>query len=403
MTRLLRPLVAKNTWRRWSYLILGGALMIPYSIEAVFVTSATGTAHWLWQVLVFAVTFVGPMFVTGLVPAVRVIEGTAARELLDAPEVIGQGKSWPDRLRVASWYTAHLLVGGVVGLFSVLVPAGLVWSVIFPFIENDSRSGLARLGTLDALVPVLGLLGLVTFVYAIAGLGVLVVRLAPWALGPSKADLLLEAEKRADTLAERNRLARELHDSVGHALSIVTVQAGAAARVLETDPAFARQALNAITDSARTALEDLDHVLGLLRDEAQGKTPQRTLSDLDDLLLKTGLSVNAKVSADLDRVPAAVSREAYRIVQEGLTNVLRHAGEVPVTLVLEVSQGRLDLDMSNPLSHAAAGREGGGRGLQGIRERVVVLRGEMSAQARGADWHVRVSIPITAGSDRGTA
>jgi signal transduction histidine kinase len=402
MTRLLRPLIAQTTWRRWSYLILGGALMIPYGIESMFVTAAaTDNRHWILQAVVFSLTFLGPMLLTGLVPAVRIIEGTAARELLDAPKVIGQGRSWPDRARVACWYTAHLLVGGVVGLFSVAVPALAVTAVVFPFLENKPRSGWPA--TLAMVAPVGGLLGLVIFIYSIAALGILVVRLAPWALGPSKADLLLEAEKRADTLAERNRLARELHDSVGHALSIVTLQAGAAARVLETDPAFARQALNAITDSARTALEDLDHVLGLLRDEAQGKTPQRTLKDLDDLLTNTGLSVHAKISDELDRIPSAVSREAYRIVQEGLTNVLRHAGEVPVTLTLEIFGDRLDLEMSNPLSHSPSSRQGGGRGLQGIGERVTVLRGQMSAGTDGADWYVRVSIPITASADRGTA
>src|SRR5205809_774845 len=98
MTRLLRPLIAKTTWRRWSYLILGGALMIPYGIESMFVTGAvTGTRHWFLQLAVFALTFLGPMLLTGLVPAVRIIEGTAARELLGAPKVIGQGRSWPDR------------------------------------------------------------------------------------------------------------------------------------------------------------------------------------------------------------------------------------------------------------------------------------------------------------------
>src|SRR5690242_18781234 len=89
MTRLLRPLIAQTTWRRWSYLILGGALMIPYGIESMFVTAAsTNERHWAIQGAVFVLTFIGPMLVTGLVPAVRIIEGTAARELLDAPKVI---------------------------------------------------------------------------------------------------------------------------------------------------------------------------------------------------------------------------------------------------------------------------------------------------------------------------
>ena len=95
-------------------------------------------------------------------------------------------------------------------------------------------------------------------------------------------------------LAERNRLARELHDSVGHALSIVTVQAGAAGRVLGGDPEFARQALTAIETSARNGLRDLDHVLGLLRDDAASRAPTPTLADLQRLV-------------DSSRAPASTS------------------------------------------------------------------------------------------------
>ena len=202
--------------------------------------------------------------------------------------------------------------------------------------------------------------------------------LAPTFLGPSPADRVAQLEHQKDQLIERNRLARELHDSVGHALTVTTVQAGAAKRLLDTDPEFARRALTAIEETGRAALEDLDHVLGLLRDEATARTPQRTLDDLGALLDSTrdaGVEVRAEVGDGVGDVPPVVSREAYRIIQEGLTNALRHAGKVPITLRLTVGSQRLELEMINPIGESAPTRASGGRGLAGIRERVTILGG----------------------------
>ncbi|MGH3717224.1 MAG: sensor histidine kinase, partial [Micromonosporaceae bacterium] len=244
-------------------------------------------------------------------------------------------------------------------------------------------------------------------------------------LGPSAADRLAEAERRAAQLAERNRLARELHDSVGHALSVVAVQSAAAVRVLDRDPEFARTALGAIGQTARAALTDLDYVLGVLREDPAAVTPQRTLADLDRLLDATrlaGVAVSAERAADLDAVPAAVSREAYRIVQEGLTNALRHAGQVPVRVALTLAGERLTLSVSNPLRHAGqvpvrvaltlAGERltlsvsnplpatapvsgsGGGRGLTGIAERVTLLGGEVTAGPDDGQWRLTVTLPV---------
>jgi signal transduction histidine kinase len=182
---------------------------------------------------------------------------------------------------------------------------------------------------------------------------------------------------------------------------VVTLQAGAAARVLDRDPDAARRALGAIEESARTALADLDHVLGLLREEkAPVRAPQPTLQNLDRLLAQTrlaGTQVRTQVEGNLDLLPAAVSREAYRIVQEGLTNSLRHAGEVPVTLRLAVRRHELELELTNPLATdpaAEARRGGGGRGLAGIRERVAVLRGDMTAAADDGRWRIKVRLPL---------
>jgi signal transduction histidine kinase len=227
---------------------------------------------------------------------------------------------------------------------------------------------------------------------------------APRLLGPSRAERLAAelAQVRAAgrRMAERNRLARELHDSVGHALTVTTLQAGAAARVLDSDPAFVARALEAIAEAGRTALDELDHVLALLRDGGPGegpRAPQPDLADLDGLLAGTrsaGLPVTAHVDGDPAAVPAAVSREAFRIVQEGLTNALRHAGRVPVDLRVDVGDDRLDLELTNPLGTSDPSGGGGGRGLTGMRERVGVLRGDLTAGPDGDAWRVAVRLPF---------
>jgi signal transduction histidine kinase len=208
---------------------------------------------------------------------------------------------------------------------------------------------------------------------------------------------LAEAHAADRALAERNRLARELHDSVGHALTVTTLQAGAAARVLHTDPAFVATALDAIAEAGRAALADLDHVLGLLREGNTGdRAPQPDLGDLDALVdgaRSAGVAVALHRDGATGSVPRAVSREAYRIVQEGLTNALRHAGPVPVDVRVTVGAAAVELEVANPLSRGPA-RNGGGRGIAGMRERVGVLRGEISAGRDGDRWRVAARLPF---------
>jgi signal transduction histidine kinase len=345
------------------------------------------------------------VFVTGLVPAVRVLEGTAVKELVGGPiteHTIVAARSWAGRCRTASWFSVHLGVGVLVSGLSLGILSAAVALVLLPlFSWRHERTLLYRWDQSWAQVlgPVIAVVLIVCLVYVIVAAGSLLARLAPRLLGPTPAERLTAAEERAMRLAERNRLARELHDSVGHALSIVTLQAGAAGRVLHSDPEFARQALGAIEESARSALQDLDHVLGLLREDETSKVPQPTLADLGALLNQTrmaGVELEADIDGDLAQIPAAVSREAYRIVQEGLTNALRHAGKVPVALRMAVRGERLEVEMTNPIEPGGeqGGSSGGGRGLRGIRERVTVLRGQMTAGPDGRRWRIDVSLPL---------
>ncbi|NEB86184.1 histidine kinase, partial [Streptomyces anulatus] len=236
-----------------------------------------------------------------------------------------------------------------------------------------------------------------------AAAGKVLARRAPVLLGPTPEDRLAAAERRAADLAVRNRLARELHDSVGHALSAVTLQAGAARRVLDRDPEFVREALTAIEETTRRTVGELDSVLGLLRrDEEPGDADTAYGPGLDALgvlLAHCGVPVAYERQGDPDSVDPVVSREAYRIVQEGLSNASRHGGGTsPVRLLLAVRERELEIVMENPLGERpAVVRPGGGRGLRGIAERAVLLGGRTEAGADGGLWRLTAVLPGTAG------
>jgi signal transduction histidine kinase len=405
MRSVVRPLVSVTTYRRWTFLLGGTALLVPYALIYATIVQSMGTAgqrgaHNLYDVLIMLFAFV---FSSGVafVPAVRVLSRTAAETLLNVriPEETPEGvRSWRSRRRTAVWWLLHIGVGGTVG-FTVVAGLPMALSLLeAPFLGEDlSRRFLGRQLILDPVWSIaLGLALLPAIVYLGAGTGAVFARVAPLLLGPSPADRLARLERQAEQLMERNRLARELHDSVGHALTVTTLQAAAATRLLDSDPDFARRALTAIEETGRTALEDLDHVLGLLREDAGAKTPQRTLADLPALFEQTrsaGVEVDARIGP-AQELPPVVAREAYRIVQEGLTNALRHAGKVQVTVRLTVRAARLELELTNPCDTTAPVRAGGGRGLRGIRERVTILGGRMGAGPEDGRWRVFVTIPI---------
>jgi signal transduction histidine kinase len=392
---------------RWVHLLLGGALLMPYFL---LMTVAIGVAfpdadlstHLGWQLLAYVLCF--PLVaLTGVFPLARPLEADAARALSGVSGLAaGPARSWAARRRTAVWFTAHVGIGGLLSGMTLAVPPMVAVLLILPF-SGGLREGRVgeRLGVLSDHpwpAPLAGLLLLAALIAAAAGAGALLARLAPALLGPTPADRLAAAERRAADLAARNRLARELHDSVGHALSTVTLQAGAARKVLDADPAFAGDALAAIEEAARGAVAELDTVLGLLRDEDSAtKTPSPTLADLDALLDRTR---SAGLTVELDRagtgpgLPAVVSREAYRIIQEGLSNALRHAGPVPLTLRITTTEGELTISMENPAPRTGGPRPGGGRGLRGIAERATLLGGATEWGTSDGIWHLTTRFPL---------
>jgi signal transduction histidine kinase len=399
---VVRPLVRGSTYRRGVHQLLGAVILLPYILLGVafvqlFRVADLPVGAILVLAAVAALIAVTPAFLDGT----RAVEIVAARGLLDVdlPDPVARADR-ESRLRSALWFALHLLFGGLTGF-------GLIAAlpVAFVFLARQFGGG-ADLGPLAGVNPVvvslIGVAMLLVIVYVVAGLGALAAQVAPALLGPSQAEEIAALQERAERLAERNRLARELHDSVGHALTVTTIQAAAAQRLVDADPEFVRTALTAIEETGRAAMEDLDHVLGLLRDEGTGRpAPVRTLADVDRIVADAraaGLTVDVAVDGPISTVPAAVSREGYRIVQEGLTNVVRHAGRVVATLRIALSEGTLRIDLSNPVGAAARRSDRSSRGLEGMRERVDLLGGTMTAGPDGDHWRVAVALPT--GGDR---
>ncbi|SIN35004.1 Histidine kinase [Micromonospora cremea] len=403
----MAPLVAGSTWRRGVFLLLGGVLALPYALLAVtFAQLLTGAE--IPRSLVFALLVIA--LVIAVVPLLldgsRALEIAAVRALLgvDLPDPApGHRGDRDTRLRSALWIATHLTIGALVMVALITaVPMALAF-IAQQFGIGADLVSRERFGPLDGRdtgwLTLTGVVLLVGLGYAVAGLGALAGSMAPVLLGPTPAERIAALEAQATRLAERNRLARELHDSVGHALTVATLQAGAAREVLDTDPEFVRRALAAIEEAGRTAMDELDHVLGLLRETGGDRpsvAPQRTLADLDRLVSDaraTGLAVHAHRFGDPARVPPAVSREGYRIVQEGLTNAARY-GHGPVTLRLDLHPDALDLELVNAVGRAGRADPGrGGRGLDGMRERVLLLGGRLSVGPHGGRWLIRARLP----------
>jgi signal transduction histidine kinase len=217
-----------------------------------------------------------------------------------------------------------------------------------------------------------------------------------------------DAQARIAAVAERARIARELHDVIAHNVSVMVVQADGASYALDTDPGRAREALAAISATGRQALAEMRRLLGVLRrEEASGtseRAPQPGLGELGELLDQArgaGLPVSFRVEGDPQPLPGGIALAAYRIVQESLTNTRKHAGPVASAFVtLRYTDEALVLAISDdgrgPLGGAAM-PAAAGHGLTGMRERVGMYGGSVAAGPRpGGGFEVVATLPLTA-------
>ena len=214
-----------------------------------------------------------------------------------------------------------------------------------------------------------------------------------------------EREERARTAVaeERGRIARELHDVVAHSVSVMVVQAQAGPRLLG-DVEQARGVFRAIEASGREALVELRRLLGILRtgDEQLAIGPQPGLGSLRSLVeqvREAGLPVELRVEGEPVQLPPGVDLSAYRIVQEALTNTLKHAGRAQATIVLRYEQAALELEISDNGAGTSAAMNGSGHGLIGMRERVALYGGVLeTGAADSGGYHVRARLPLAGGA-----
>jgi signal transduction histidine kinase len=209
-----------------------------------------------------------------------------------------------------------------------------------------------------------------------------------------------EDAQRQAAIDERRRIAREMHDLVAHSMSVMVVQAGGARRILAKDPARALEAATRIERTGREALGEMRHLLGVLNgaDQPPQLAPQPTLGEIGELVARAraaGLPTVLEFRGERRDLPAGLDLAAYRIVQEGLTNALKHAGRAPTTVLVDwSSEAALTLEVRD---HGSAGPRNGssGHGLVGMRERVRLYGGELdTGPADGGGWRVRATLPM---------
>lgn len=211
------------------------------------------------------------------------------------------------------------------------------------------------------------------------------------ARGREQSELAREASRREALADERVRIARELHDVVGHTVNLMLVQAGASRLIMDSEPSKAKEMLGDVENSARQALGELDQLLGLLRDDAETVTQPglRELSALCERFAAVGLSVELDVEPH--SLPPQVDVVVYRIVQEALTNALRH-GRASRAEVRVLGTKRLSIDIFDnghgPTTYAP------GRGLRGMAERVALFDGLLEHRRDELGFHVHAEVVL---------
>jgi signal transduction histidine kinase len=403
MPRLLLPLTRAVTYTRWLHMLVGA--IVPFVCALVYpglVDLSPGD-----RVLI-AVLPIPLVLAAAMVPSVRRAEGLQARLMLfpgpharvrtdEDPGVSAvPSASWADRARTGAWMVLRMEAGLAVAVVTGQLMALSLSLTGAALGDSDVADPLLRVSGTGWAYALLVPVPVLVLIMVVAGAGALMAQASRRLLGPSVKERLSELERRTEQLLERNHIARELHDTLGHALTLAVVQAGAARTA--ADPDFTDRALEAIEETGRAALEDLERVLLVLRETGRPAGTRPALDEAGRLLdsaRSSGARVDAEVTGPLEHLPGPVSREAYRMLQEALTNVLRHAGPVQVGVRIAVEEARLRLEVRNPLpAGASVAGTGVGSGLRGIRERAALLGGEARAGQDCGQWLLHVELPL---------
>ncbi len=272
-----------------------------------------------------------------------------------------------------------------IGLAIGLAAAGLV-------VHNDPKGGLGDFAFICIAFSIAWLAGL--------ALGSQLRTAASAIERAERAEKERELRALAAVADERARIARELHDIVGHSVSVMTVQASAVRRLLREDQEREREALLTVEETGRAALGEMRRLVGVLRrpEEAPALVPQPSLEYVDKLVEQTreaGLPTELRLEGTPAELPQGIDLTAYRFVQEGLTNALKHANAKQAEVVVRYDNGSVELIVRDDGSGDGAGG-GSGHGLVGIRERVAVYGGELAAGPRpGGGYELRARLPVT--------
>jgi len=311
-----------------------------------------------------------------------------------APFVVLLATLAPSLALVALGYGVHAHVAPAVALytFAAQPERGPIWPVI-----ATAATGYAALVALEIIV-----LGFSLEDYLIPAL----IWAGAWLVGDKRRVARLRALDERDRVQreqdlfvaeERARIARELHDSAGHAINTILVQAGAARLLRESDPERSHQAVESIEELARETIEDIDRMVGSLREESEAdRAPLPGVDQIEALVERqrvSGLDVDLRIDGERGRsLPRAVDSAAYRIAQESLTNAARH-GAGTAAMVIRRGPQSLELTVTNPVGSEEPTRPGGGRGIAGMRERAKLLGGTLEAGRNGSQFRVRAALP----------
>jgi signal transduction histidine kinase len=217
----------------------------------------------------------------------------------------------------------------------------------------------------------------------------------------AELELAREELARRAVTEERLRIARELHDVVAHSMSIIAVQSGVGAHVLDSQPEEARKALVAVEATSRQALAEMRRLLGVLRQEAEPRgslAPAPGLAEVEALaaeVARAGVRVEVRIEGSPAALPAGLDLSAYRIVQEALTNVVRHAGPATARVAVRYAPDRVAVEVVDDGRGGDPGRDHGGHGIAGMRERAALYGGTLEAgPGPGGGFRVAASLPL---------